>query len=449
MVDNESYEPYIIQPAPIRDLSEYIAPDSQIKVINLETNFQSEDEAIQYNVSFFKQIKDHLLANDPSIKKIVVTYDPNSTHGIWCSGLCGLLRTIKYEYPIDTLYVSSTPHGRSATNVENSYKKLKGLNYNHAISINHENTISYNALKKFQRNVHKVSEEEALIINKNDVILAIGGGRGITAKCIIELAKTNRYQFCIIGRTDLEQPTQFTQIESEPGLIKEMLAYYKSNNVKITSLNEVKIQAKHIISAHEIKETMKSLCELGSSVEYYKADVIDHTATAEVVMNIYKNYKKIDALVYGAGIILDNLIKNKSEEDFTQVVYSKIKGVQNILGCVNKSQLKKVILFSSVSSYYGNIGQCDYALANETLNNLASHLQDSSISATAILWPPWEGGMTKGLIEKFFKQQNITPMSVKEGTQYFVDVFRRKYLDVSSVILTNASLHQYFKRSVQ
>ena len=80
-------------------------------------------------------------------------------------------------------------------------------------------------------------------------------------------------------------------------------------------------------------------------------------------------------------------------------------------------QLQHLVLFSSAAGFYGNVGQSDYAVANDILNKTA-HLvkvQHPDCHVVAIDWGPWDGGMVTPALKQLFAERNIQVILVDVG----------------------------------
>ena len=80
---------------------------------------------------------------------------------------------------------------------------------------------------------------------------------------------------------------------------------------------------------------------------------------------------KVTGIIHGAGTLVDKLIEKKTETDFETVYTPKVAGLENMLRSVDVARLDFLVLFSSIVGFYGNVGQSDYAIANEILNKSA------------------------------------------------------------------------------
>ena len=57
-------------------------------------------------------------------------------------------------------------------------------------------------------------------------------------------------------------------------------------------------------------------------------------------------------------------------DQFMKVFDTKLQGFRNLLQATANDKLTHICCFSSVSARIGNVGQVDYAMANEILNKV-------------------------------------------------------------------------------
>ena len=90
---------------------------------------------------------------------------------------------------------------------------------------------------------------------------------------------------------------------------------------------------------------------------------------------------------------------------------------------VDVNELKHLVLFSSVAGFYGNVGQTDYAIANEILSK-AAHLFKTNHPKTqvsAINWGAWDSGMVSGELKAQFEAAGITLVNGECGAAMMVN----------------------------
>ena len=102
-------------------------------------------------------------------------------------------------------------------------------------------------------------------------------------------------------------------------------------------------------------------------------------------------------------------LEQKSIQEFELVYRTKIHGFRNIWKELDHSTLTHVLLFSSGAGFFGNPGQSDYAIANETMNQIAWDLQrhHPHIKVISYNWGPWDGGMVDENLKKLFHQRGV------------------------------------------
>ena len=146
-------------------------------------------------------------------------------------------------------------------------------------------------------------------------------------------------------------------------------------------------------------QNLEILRQTGSTVAYAQADVRDPAALAPVLEKWRARYGEPVGLIHGAGLIKDKLIRQKTVESFDRVLETKLDGALNLIRLTRPEALKFTVLFSSIAGRFGNVGQSDYAAANEILNKLARWLDRRQPGrVVSVIWGPWSGvGMVSQL----------------------------------------------------
>jgi NAD(P)-dependent dehydrogenase (short-subunit alcohol dehydrogenase family) len=252
------------------------------------------------------------------------------------------------------------------------------------------------------------------------VFLVSGGARGITAQCVILLAKQFRCKFILMGRTPLQdEPAWAHGVSEETDLKRRALANVQMRSEKISPAQLGKVVS-GIVAQREIRSTLDAVQAAGGQAIYLDADITDSTVLRERLAAV--NFGQITGLLHGAGNLADKLIEHKTPTDFENVYAAKVAGLENLLAVVPAESLHYVILFSSVAGFYGNIGQADYAIANEILNKTAYRFKKlyPGCHVISINWGPWDGGMVTPQLREYFDKLNIRVIPVEVGTQMLV-----------------------------
>jgi 3-oxoacyl-[acyl-carrier protein] reductase len=119
-------------------------------------------------------------------------------------------------------------------------------------------------------------------------------------------------------------------------------------------------------------ETLKQVREAGGDGEIIKFDVADHVQTKECISAIVDRHKNIQVLVNNAGINADGLFLMLSEEEWSSVIDTTLKGFYNVTKPIIREMIKRkkgsIVSVSSVSALMPNRGQTNYAAAKAGLN---------------------------------------------------------------------------------
>lgn len=261
-------------------------------------------------------------------------------------------------------------------------------------------------------------------INQNTVCLVSGGGRGITAQAAIALSRQYQCKFILLGRSAIAfpEPEWARDCNDEMKLKRRILEHLLQQDDKPTP-KMVQREYKSIAAKREIEKTLDCISQAGGQAEYLSVDVTDKDAVARGISAVESRLGKIKAIVHGAGNLADKPIENKSERDFDLVYAPKVRGLENLLDCIDPSQLDCLVLFSSVVGFYGNAGQTDYAIANDILNKTAYQFKQQypQCHTVAINWGPWDSGMVSPELKRAFAERDIKTIPIDVGTQMLVE----------------------------
>ncbi|MCI2416127.1 KR domain-containing protein [Saccharopolyspora sp. K220] len=255
----------------------------------------------------------------------------------------------------------------------------------------------------------------------DDLLVVSGGGRGVTAECAVGLARRFRTGLLLLGRTPLEDEPTWANDVVEPQLKAAIAAQLKENGGKPTP-RDVEPVYRNLVAQREIRRTLGAIREAGAFVEYLAVDVADRDAV-RTALGEYRD--RITGVVHGAGALSDRLLVDKTAADVDAVFAPKLFGLRSLLEAVDHDRIRYVLLYSSVAGFFGNRGQADYAMANESLNRLACtlsrHLPGAKVAS--LNWGPWAGGMVTPELARMFRERGVEPIPVDAGVQFVVEHF--------------------------
>ena len=155
--------------------------------------------------------------------------------------------------------------------------------------------------------------------------------------------------------------------------------------------------ARHLIligrSGAATPEAVAGVCELeaaGARVVVECADVADAGALAAVLERAAQTLPPLRGVIHGAMVLRDGPLAQMTAIEMESVLRPKIDGAWNLHRLTQDLALDFFVLYSSVSSMIGNVGQANYAAANSYLDALAENRRAAGLPGTSICWGPIE-----------------------------------------------------------
>ncbi|MBO0858051.1 MAG: SDR family NAD(P)-dependent oxidoreductase [Chloracidobacterium sp.] len=231
-------------------------------------------------------------------------------------------------------------------------------------------------------------------LSGDDVLLATGGGKGITFECALDLARTSGAALLLLGRSKL----------AEDG---------------------------------ELRANFDRASAAGVRCRYLEADIINAESVRNALDNVAE-FGPVTAVLHGAGLNSPKPLKFLDEEAFLRTLAPKLSGARNVLAALDPDRLKLFISLGSLIARTGMHGQADYALANEWLSRLTSETQIAHPHCLALCleWSVWSGvgmGSRLGRLEAL-RQQGITAIPPEEGTAILRHILARRSTPGSLII---------------
>ncbi|SCK48657.1 type I polyketide synthase [Streptomyces sp. WMMB 322] len=264
-----------------------------------------------------------------------------------------------------------------------------------------------------------VSEAAAAGLDRDSVLLLVGGARGITARFARTVAAASRCRIELLGRTPVPPPSEDPATAAAPGRDELRTAFIGSG---MTSPAQIERAVSAVLAEREVRETLAALRESGSQARYRCVDALDEEAVRAAVKEIHAEHGRLDGVVYAAGVIEDKLIAEKSPESFRRVFSTKADGARvllDALGALPESP-RFAVLFGSIAGALGNRGQADYAAANDALEELGRRWSTEDRRGLTVHWGPWaasetNSGMVTPELMRSYAARGIELLDPEEG----------------------------------
>ena len=350
-------------------------------------------------------------------------------------GLTGLVKCLNLEWsPVFCRAVDIDPSISAGTAADYVYDEYHDANRD-IIEVAYDTT-----QRKTPTETTEVIEDNQAIeakITDQSVFLVSGGAKGVTATCVKAMAKAFPCKFILLGRSDIQfEIPSYALNETDERNLKSLIMQDLKKSGK-ASLADVKKMYSKIIAKKEIEETLADIRSNGNKVEYIKGDVTKVATFKEALDAATSKLGKVTGIIHGAGRLADKYIQDKTAQDFENVLSVKLDGMLSLFAATDIHNLDYLIMFSSVAGYYGNVGQSDYAIANEILSK-AAHLfktNHPNTHVSAINWGAWDSGMVSGELKAQFEAMGVKLVNSEGGAAMFLNELDNRYESQASTII--------------
>ncbi|WP_428242097.1 SDR family NAD(P)-dependent oxidoreductase [Gynuella sp.] len=335
-------------------------------------------------------------------------------------GLFGLMKSIKQEWDQVFCHAVDIDPDCSAINAADIlFKELAAPD-----SDTHETGWKNGQRITLTLKEHYRHQPSTLSPTGTDFFFVPGGGRGITAECVKEMARTFKCRFLLMGRTKLSTTLPaWAQNSSDKTVMRQkLLTEYKERGESVKPA-ELDIMITDVLNQQEIKNTLQFIKHIGGDAMYFSGDITDETQVKSILTKAQTSWGPVTGFIHGAGVLADKKIQRKTELDYEGVFNTKVVGLKTVLQSLDPVKLRFLMFFSSIAGFFGSGGQCDYSMANEVLNKFAFAFQrqypDSAVCS--INWGPWAGGMVSDTLKLILETSGVHILPIDTGVQYLLD----------------------------
>ncbi|HEU4455752.1 MAG TPA: SDR family NAD(P)-dependent oxidoreductase, partial [Longimicrobium sp.] len=222
------------------------------------------------------------------------------------------------------------------------------------------------------------SASAALPLGPDDVLLATGGGKGITAECALALARESGAALVLLG----------TALPGRDAALDANLERFAAAGVR---------------------------------ARYFAADVTDADAVRRAVRAAEAEFGPVTAVVHGAAVNVPRLIASLDEAALAETLAPKLAGLRGVLAAVDPARLRLLVGFGSIIARTGMAGEAGYALANEWLARDVARFGAAHphCRALTVEWSVWSGvgmGARLGALDALARA-GVSPVPPDEGAR--------------------------------
>ncbi|MFT4976257.1 MAG: acyl carrier protein, partial [Myxococcota bacterium] len=337
----------------------------------------------------------------------------------WSAGLAALARTAAQEWPAASVKAIDLQRGERSASVLAEAIVAELMSGGPELEVG----LTADGRRQTLRDVQTLPPTGESLLGADDVVVVSGGARGVTAASVIALAAASRARFVLLGRTAIKpEPACVVGITDDATLKRALMVEARATGQRITPA-DLGRQVRQLNAVREIQATLAAVSAAGGQAQYVSVDVTDEDGVASALSAVRSSWGPITGIIHGAGVIADKRIADKPPGDFDWVFNTKVGGLQALLRATEGDPLRALVMFSSVAARCGNVGQSDYAMANEVLNKVAESIARSrpGCRVRSLGWGPWEGGMVSPQLKARFEQLGVTLIPLDAGAQLLVD----------------------------
>ncbi|GAA4115542.1 hypothetical protein GCM10022393_15690 [Aquimarina addita] len=134
----------------------------------------------------------------------------------------------------------------------------------------------------------------------------------------------------------------------------------------------------------KVRARINTLREKGANIKVYAVDVADMEGMTQVFLDIEKTLPPLVGIFHGAMVLDDGFLLDMNDDRFRKVLKPKVDGTMNLHTLSKKLDLDVFVMFSSLSSLIGHLGQANYVIANTMLDSFAYLRQNLGLPATTV-----------------------------------------------------------------
>jgi NAD(P)-dependent dehydrogenase (short-subunit alcohol dehydrogenase family)/acyl carrier protein len=193
---------------------------------------------------------------------------------------------------------------------------------------------------------------------------------------------------------------------------------------------------------------VQGLCDRGVEVQVVKADVGSSQDVARLLAEIRAAARPLRGVFHLAMVIDDAPLAALNRARMESVIAPKALGAWLLHEGTCDLSLDCFVMFSSISSIFGNPAQGNYGAANAFLDSLAHHRRALGLRALTINWGVLggEGYVARNeRVAEFLARQGTTELAVGEVMAILESSLRAGHAQVGAIRVDWAKWRQFFR----
>ncbi|CQR54167.1 type I polyketide synthase [Paenibacillus riograndensis] len=199
-------------------------------------------------------------------------------------------------------------------------------------------------------------------IQEGGVYVITGGTGGLGLEIGKQMSRMNRVKLHLIGRRELPARENWSEIVAAGA------------------------EAQHIRQITAVQEMERN----GAEVQIHAADVAEEGQMRSLLERIRTRSGAIRGVVHAAGVAGEGLLVRKSAGQIREVLSAKVTGTWVLDQLTKEDELDFFMMFSSMNTVTGGIGQSDYVAANSYLDLYADWMRKQGRKGITVNWPLWQ-----------------------------------------------------------
>ena len=272
-------------------------------------------------------------------------------------------------------------------------------------------------------------------------VIFTGSGRGIGAMLSQKIAAQYHSKIIVLDIIEIQEKTPLWASMNEAELAalkKQIWEDLKADPTQRATPVLLERAFGRVKDSITLYNNLQKLRELGSEVEYYHCDVLNAAMVKEVCTKIKAKNGRVDGLIHFAGLERSKLIYDKDPAEYYRIFDVKATSFGSFLANNIVRDDGFFAFASSIAGKYGNLGQSDYASANDYLAKSAFSLTNQGYRAVSIAMSAYKNvgmGVRAG-VETFLRSNGVDFVDPEDGMQIFLDEI--VYGQVPEIILTGS-----------